>query len=49
MTINDRVLKLDMDHLTQEDIDWLHRLKNLATVMQARLQLKHWEDNTDGQ
>lgn len=36
-----RVLKMDLDNLSEEEIVWLHKLKNLATAMQARLQLKH--------
>lgn len=40
----EKVLALDMEHLTQEERDWLHHLKNLATTMQARIQLKHLKE-----
>ena len=41
MTYNERVQALDMSNLSEEDIRWLHQLKNLAAVLQGRLYLKH--------
>lgn len=51
-SILDRVLRLnllDPDQLSDEDNQWLHRLKDLAAVMSGRLQLKHREDKTHEQ
>lgn len=44
MSPTDRVLALDMKNLTQEDVIYLHKLKNLAIVMQARIMLKHMKE-----
>lgn len=41
MTPTDKVLKMDLANLSEEDLLWLHDFKNKATVMQGRLQLKH--------
>lgn len=35
-----KVLGLDLANLTQEEIDWLHTLKNRAAALTGRLQLK---------
>lgn len=39
------VLALDLANLTPEQSAWLHELKQKATVFQARLTLKHWDEN----
>jgi hypothetical protein len=50
MTPTDKVLSLDLDNLSQEDIDWLHKLRNLAATMQGRIMLKKMkeEERNDG-
>jgi hypothetical protein len=40
-TIDEKVLALDLTRLTAEELAWLHDLKNRATALQGRLQLKH--------
>lgn len=41
LTMTQRVLAMDLDNLTQEQIDWLHELKTKATVLQNRIMMKH--------
>ncbi len=49
MTLNERVLALNMSTLTVAEIEWLHTLKNKAAAMQGRLQLKHLKEEIDQQ
>lgn len=44
MNINKKVLALDLEHLSQEDLDWPHKLKTLAMAMQGRIYLKHLKE-----
>jgi len=39
-TITDKVITLDIQNLSAEDLKWLHDLKNKACAMTGRLQLK---------
>lgn len=48
MDINERVLLMNLANLSDEDKEYLHKLKNLAAVLQGRLQLKHKGDNDNG-
>lgn len=41
MDINERVMLMNLSNLSEEDKEYLHKLKNLAAVLQGRLQLKH--------
>jgi hypothetical protein len=36
-----KTLELDLQNLSQEELNWLHELKNRAAAMTGRLQLKH--------
>lgn len=42
-TVMEKVLDLDIEHLTLEEMKWLHDLKNKAAVLQGRLELKEKE------
>lgn len=44
MTDQEQALALDLNNLTQEELDWLHDLRNKACALQARLQLKHLKE-----
>ena len=37
----DKILTLDLLHISEEDLMWIHELKNKAAAMTGRLQLKH--------
>lgn len=41
MNINERVMLMNLANLSEEDKDYLHKLKNLAQALTGRLQLKH--------
>lgn len=40
-TAQEKVLQLDLEHLSDEELTWIHELKNRAAVMTGRLQLKY--------
>lgn len=40
-TVQEKVLQLDLENLTEEELTWIHELKNRAAVMTGRLQLKY--------
>jgi hypothetical protein len=40
MTFNERVMLMNLANLSQEDVAYLHKLKTLATVLKARLDLR---------
>lgn len=40
MNINERVMLMNLANLAPEDIAYLHKLKTLATVLKARLDLR---------
>lgn len=40
MNITDKVLLMNLSNLSQDDIAYLHKLKTLATVLKARLDLR---------
>lgn len=42
-TVQEKVLGLDLENLTEEELAWIHELKNRAAVMTGRLQLKYAE------
>ena len=40
VNITDKVLLMNLSNLSQDDIAYLHKLKTLATVLKARLDLR---------
>ena len=47
MDMNEKVLALNLENLSQKDLDWLHELKNKAAAMSGWLQLKSIKAETE--